>query len=156
MTNIILRRRLLGKGSTNGIVANSTKNIGVVRNWLDPFADDVSLVFRWGCTSDVPHGVSVVNNAASIHWCSDKRQGRLDMQVAGVPVPQTWGTEDFPGGDDFAIEEQFVSRPARHAQGRNLSHGNYMTVHRYPGGYISRKIDKVAEYRVFVGQNRAV
>ncbi len=160
MSAVILRRRKLGKGSASGIIAASAKAIQQVRHWADPLPANVSHIFRWGCTasinapSDTADSVVIVNTAQAIHWCSDKRDGRLAMQAAGVPVPQTWATEDLPGADDLALTELLVSRPGRHAQGRNLSVGNFMDVHRYPGGYISRLIPKVAEYRVMVVQNR--
>ena len=162
--NVILRKRKLGRGSTLGIRAAMQQPVTNVRNFRPKDVTgitDVGYLFRWGCTSSLsdlglPAATTTVNTAESIQWCSNKRVGRLEMQEEGVPVPQSWATEEFPGGDDFAPDEQFVSRPSTHAQGRQLSHGNYMQVTKYPGGYISRKIDKVAEYRVFVAQNRAV
>ena len=184
MTDVILRRRKLGKGSTNGIAAASTANLSVIRNWLDQFGSDVRMVFRWGCTSNVPDGAVVVNSAKSIHWCSDKRQGRLDMQAAGVPVPKTYDPREILAsfGDghegDFGeaaaaagTHRQWVLRPARHAQGRNLLYGTMEEIDNSLGnlyygarrlydefldGYLSEKIDKVAEYRVMVVCNRVV
>ena len=162
MTNILLRRRRLGKGSTGGISRASTTGLSVVRNWTDPFPADTRLVFRWGCTSDLPEvyrSCTVVNSAKSIHWCSDKRQGRLDMQAAGVPVPETWATEDWQRITPDDQEAMFVARPARHAQGRNLRCGTYEGLHNagtFAGGYVSRLVSKVAEYRVMVVCNRVV
>lgn len=161
--NVIIRRRKLGKGSTNGLVAAMTSAIGVVRNWMEHVPADAGYVFRWGCTSNVPSGVKVVNTADSIHWCSDKRQGRLDMQAAGVSVPETFSVE----GDANNIipypltrDKSWIARPVRHAQGRNLFVGDteecVAQAHAWGGGYISRKIDKVAEYRVMVVCGRVV
>jgi glutathione synthase/RimK-type ligase-like ATP-grasp enzyme len=88
------------------------------------------------------------------------------MQAAGVPVPETWTVNDFArlSVDDHAgmedIEEPFVFRPAQHAQGRNLLVMDSLTFNSrgvpavYRDGYVSRLIDKVAEYRVMVVQNR--
>lgn len=171
--SIILRRRKLGRGSTNGIAAVSTTGIKAVRNWVprdwaDVNHEDVT-VFRWGCTSSLPAGMlaKVVNTAASIHWCSDKKQGRLDMQAAGVPVPESWAVEKFrelseddtPDMEDY--DEKFVMRPARHAQGRDLLVGtaeelcgSYDEDSTWHNGYVSRLINKVAEYRVMVVCNR--
>jgi len=167
MSNVILRRRKLGKGSTKGIMQFSTKGITIIRNWKDRFPEGTNLVFRWGCTSNVPQGSVVINTSASIHWCSDKRQGRLDMQAAGVPVPKTWSDYNDVLDVDSYIGNVVV-RPARHAQGRNLfvfdmenlagtdamlakceqlGYGEY---------YISQLVNKVSEYRVFVCQNRVV
>lgn len=160
MNAILLRRRRLGRGSTNGISGFSEEGITVVRNWIDIFPADTSLVFRWGCTSQVPQGINTVNSAAAIHWCSNKRQGRLDMQAAGVPVPKTWGSiEDYDSTDGYA--ESLVFRPARHAQGRHLyvvKHEDGEQIehrsHQFNSYYISELIDKVAEYRVMVVSNR--
>lgn len=163
MSGIILRRRKLGRGSALGISQFSTKGIAQVRNWADDFPDGELTVFRWGCTSAVPDGSKVVNSAEAIHWCSDKRQGRLDMQAAGVPVPQTWAAQDFLRlcqYDNDYEGDTFVLRPSRHAQGRHLWHGDMdateANIRNAPDGYVSVLIEKVAEYRVFVCQNRAV
>lgn len=158
--NILLRRRKLGHGSCNGIKAASQKGIGVLRNDA-PFPSDLTYVFRWGCTSTIPQreGVTVVNSAASIHWCSNKKQGRLDMQAAGVSVPRTWSDPDS-FEQDAEPGQQYVVRPSAHAQGRNLFAGGWQDSitawHRFGGGYISELINKVAEYRVAVCQNRVV
>lgn len=172
MTSIILRRRKLGRGSAKGIETFSTTGIKQVRNWVDGDWQglggimDPLIVFRWGCTSNVPdapgNSAVVVNKATAIHWCSNKRQGRLDMQAAGVPVPETYavGTGTAEPIPHATLDGQWVGRPASHAQGRNLVVGTttqcVAQVSRWGGGYISRLIDKVAEYRVFVCQNRVV
>lgn len=167
MSAIILRRRKLGRGSSAGICAASTTGIYTVRNWK---ASDIpagveanGYVFRWGCTSTLPEvyaSATVVNTAEAIHWCSNKRQGRLDMQAAGVPVPKTWATwMEFVSDNP---DQQVVIRPAAHAQGRNLFVFNGRDRNlaskctEFGTFYISALIQKVAEYRVFVCQNRAV
>jgi carbamoylphosphate synthase large subunit len=163
MTAIILRRRKLGR-ATKHVTTAMTSTCKVVRNWVSKdWPDAVLYVFRWGCTSSYPVDVMhTVNSADSIHWCSNKRQGRLDMQAAGVPVPKTWGSvqewfDAIPGGTIAPV----VARPQQHAQGRNLllsaepkelrefeaRHGSV---------YLSEYIKKVAEFRVLVCQNRAV
>ncbi len=158
--NYILRRRKLGRTSCREISNKSTTGIGVVRN--DRALPAGEIVFRWGCTSTIPGNPTVVNSAASIHWCSDKRQGRLDMQEAGVSVPETWAAEDwlqkYEDGEEFG--GAYVLRPRHHAQGRWLSSGTAELVScdadrsSYLDGYVSRLINKVAEYRVAVIQNR--
>jgi hypothetical protein len=121
--------------------------------------DDVRIVFRWGCTTNVPAGTTVVNSAESIHWCSNKRQGRLDMQAAGVSVPESFavGTGNQPIPYPLT-RDKWVGRPTQHAQGRKLVVGTtaecVRQVSLWGGGYISRLIDKVAEYRVAVICNR--
>lgn len=174
--SVILRRRKLGRTSCREIASLATSDIKVVRNWKErdwpglPGVGAKSFVFRWGCTSSIPQiyssfgEVEVVNTAESIHWCSDKKNGRLAMQEAGVPVPQTWSVEGFNLLLHMSPEQegQFVLRRSQHAQGRDLWYGNSLNVihdardNHVQDGYVSRLIDKVAEYRVFVCQNRAV
>lgn len=165
MTAIILRRRKLGRGSSRGIRAASTKGIIEVRHWKDRLPAAIGTLFRWGCTASVPGAAVTVNTAESISWCSDKKQGRLDMQAQGVPVPETWTSTDFvnqlANGLEFEDSYRFVLRPAKHAQGRHLYHGTAQEIaDRIRGsttlrdGYVSVQIDKVAEYRVFCVQNR--
>ena len=168
MSVVILRRRKLGRGSTNGIANASTTGIKVVRNWVpeDWPEEQPDLVIRWGCTSNTPNGSrqKVLNTAKSIHWCSDKRQSRLDMQAAGVPVPRTWGTwSELVEDDSFSLPSmRVVLRPATHAQGRNLfvfsGHEVALAAKCRELGsfYISALVAKVAEYRVMVAQNRVV
>lgn len=181
---IILRRRKLGRTSCREIAACMQQAIRVVRNDQDiPAAKHV---FRWGTTSNVPkcEGQVIYNSAASIHWCADKKAGRLAMQAAGIPVPKTFDPrvilasfEDGHEGDfgaaaeEAGLDREYVLRPARHAQGRNLLygtldsisdnlgrlyHGAQQLYNLFLDGYLSHKIDKVAEYRVFVCQGRVV
>ena len=165
---IILRRRKLGKGSTDGIVAKSTKDIKVVRNWrADDWPEEgVPIVFRWGCMSNLRHGMvasadeygTVVNTAAAIHWCSNKRESRLALQEAEMPVPKTWGDyHEFAGDTTWPV----IIRPPTHSQGKRLfvcNNAAELAAAVYPlentGYYISEVIDKTAEYRVAVIQNR--
>ena len=125
MSVVILRRRRLGRTSCREIAALMPDTY-VVRNWRDRFPSDTSYVFRWGCTSAIPADAVPINTADAIRWCTDKMQGRLDMQEAGVPVPQTWATDEleraFAIGDDMP-EGRLVQRPAQHAQGRLLRVG---------------------------------
>lgn len=158
--SIILRRRKLGRTSCREVAAMSKQNIEVVRNDAD--IPPALVVFRWGTTSNVPKaaGQLIVNSAASIHWCANKKQGRFDLQAAGVPVPESWTVQDFMRGG--MGEGEFVLRRATHAQGKDLWHGTYDDIRRaidrnqVHDGYVSRLIKKVAEYRVFVCQGRVV
>ena len=166
MTAIILRRRKLGRTSAREIARLSSSGIKTVRNWvpmdvmrnLSP-EQDVSVLFRWGCTSRFDSPVTV-NAAESISWCSDKKQGRLDMQEAGVPVPKTFGTlNDWARGR--VKGNKYVLRPRQHAQGRNLCVASTLGemadfVNQHQDVYISELVNKVAEFRVFVCQNRVV
>lgn len=164
--NIILRRRKLGRGSARGICEASTTGLVAVRHWRSRDwlgREGPSYVFRWGCTASLPEletNPVIINSARSIHWCSDKRVSRLAMQEAGVSVPTTYTTEELTNVGGGLT---YVLRPSRHAQGRNLFSGTAAECRthiasnpQYRGGYASLLINKVAEYRVFVCQNRVV
>lgn len=163
MFAFILRRRKLGRTSCKEIANNSKQGIVVIRNDANLPAADV--VFRWGTTNNVPkiNGQLVVNSAESIHWCADKKRGRLEMQEAGVPVPKTWDARKFLHDQQEGVGEfrtQYVLRRPKHAQGKDLWHGDgayirqMIVAHNVQDGYVSQLINKVAEYRVYVIQGR--
>lgn len=165
MNAIILRRRKLGRTSCREIAACMQQAIEVIRN--DKDIPPAAHVFRWGTTSNVPkcEGQIIYNSAESIHWCADKKAGRLAMQAAGIPVPHTFDAARWLGEDALAgygVCDNFVLRRAKHAQGKDLWHGDAPHIARMIrdknvyDGYVSRLIDKVAEYRVFVCQGRVV
>lgn len=165
----ILRRRKLGRTSCREIAAKSDGLLQVIRN------DEMALpdfpyryVFRWGTTSSLSlcrlrPTEGEVNTAESIRWCANKRESRLTMQEAGVSVPRTWAMEDWL--HEVAAEEldtnaeRFVMRPETHAQGRALISGSVSEIvesydARFSEGYVSELVNKVAEYRIAVIQNR--
>lgn len=170
--NLIFRRWKLGGTSACGIKAAMQQPIAIIRNdgllpdgamksyvTKETFREPVEYAFRWGCTSRI-NARHTVNSVESLDWCTDKRQGRLDMQAAGVSVPDTWPAEEWHT-DGAGLQGMFVLRPAKHAQGRHLVSGaaamimqSIRTNPRYANGYVSRLIPKVAEYRVAVIQNR--
>lgn len=173
--NFIIRRRKLGRTSCREVARLSTTGLTVVRNWRESVPDmrearsadgsnrSEGFVFRWGCTSELPSFVKVVNKAEAIHRASDKRESRLAWQTADVSVPKTWGVlfnGEVQNGLPATLAGPFVARPTNHAQGRNLVVGAWaacvQAVREWRGGYISELINKVAEYRVFVVQGRCV
>ena len=174
MTAVVLRRRKLGLGSCNGIKQFSKQNISWVRN-DKAFPINTNIVFRWGCTSDVPAGVTVVNSAKAIHTVADKSGFRKITADKGL-APKTWlSYEAYEKDQDWEfnnniemgvnakLPNKVVVRRSTHHQGRYLhvastyeemcgaclkyGEGNY---------YISEFIDKVEEYRVFIVSGRAV
>lgn len=168
MSAALLRRRKLGRTSCREI-CNYINQLGgsakVVRSWKpremdQPISREDDWLVRWGCTVEVGMPAEhTLNTSEAIHWCNNKRLGRLAMQEAGVPVPLTMDVDDFYRWNGPA-NKQWVARPARHAQGRNLVCGNYnrilpfLSTTLYRTGYVSELINKVAEYRVFVVQSR--
>lgn len=154
----ILRRRKLGNTSCREIVNNSETGIRVIRNDA-PLPQDEQLVIRWGCTSTVPQR-NVLNTAAAIHGVSDKIEFRRKLNEDGL-CPKTWFTlEEFRREEEYPV----IVRPRHHHQGRNLfvaqNIGELQEILRKAvlqnGYYISRKINKTHEYRVFVVSGRAV
>jgi hypothetical protein len=169
MSNVILRRSKLGKTSANAIASLSRVGITPIlfksnaRNFRDStntkrviqFPQDADLVFRWGCTADVPGNPTIINKARAIHVVSDKIGSR-----------RLFAQEHFPTWTN-ANEVRFpcVVRPGVHHQGRNLHvatnraelqaaiNACERTGH---GWYASPQINKVAEYRVFIVSGRAV
>lgn len=168
-TPILLRRPKLGKGSCNGIAAASQTGLKPVRYWRrNDWPDEVGVVFRWGCTTSLSNFEgTVVNSASSIHWCTNKRESRLAMQAAGVPVPKTWGGFiDWENNSSLTLP--VIVRRETHSQGRGLvvcrtwddvwnatRAARWAVCRRHiPLNYISVIIPKVREYRVAVIQNR--
>ena len=167
---VFLRRRKLGLGSCTAIAAEMRgifpyEDIRVGRPDQLGSIPDGSVVIRWGTTTTIPaNNITVINSAQSIHWCHDKRAGRLSMMDYGVPCPATWGHPQFipahwPEGRGMVV------RPKNHSQGRHLyvcrTNDEIQQAWRRLGApehgcYFSELIDKVAEYRVFVLQGRVV
>jgi glutathione synthase/RimK-type ligase-like ATP-grasp enzyme len=160
MNAVIFRRRKLGRTSAREISRYSKENILNVRN-DQRFPPNIDIVFRWGCTSNLPAGVTVVNTAEAIHQVADKSSFRKLTADAGL-APKTWLYKEdlYP---DWALPFKIVVRRRTHHQGRFLNlcstqlqveaacnqygEGNY---------YISEYISKVAEYRVFIVSGRVV
>ena len=164
MSIVFIRRRRLGAGSTSGMVL-ALREVGidarVVRSWLAEEVASITAqdtVVRWGCTATLPAvaGGGVLNEARGIHWCADKKNSRLVMQQRGVPVPSTWDAAAFIAGH-WPADGLFIARPPTHSQGRHIITGTAAEVAdsirrdaRYHDGYVSRLINKVEEFRVFV------
>jgi len=166
---VIFRRRKLGRTSAREISAFSKEGILNVRN-DQPFPPNIKTVFRWGCTSNVPAGVTVVNTAEAIHQVADKAQFRKTTADVGL-APSTWlSFDEFLAEEDVDIfkpdtrlEVPLIVRRATHHQGRFLDVCNTfgqlkIACAKYGEGnyYISQYIPKVAEYRVFIAQGRVV
>lgn len=161
---VLLRRRKLGNTSCREIatfLGRLGSPVTVVRNDR-PIPNGHDLLIRWGCTSEVPIR-NVLNTTAAIHQVNDKAGFRRHIMEAtgdgGGIIPITYFNTQFATDYD---EVDVIVRPARHAQGRRLYRCQSMAevrdaVRRCGAGYyISEYIPKVAEYRVFVVQGRAV
>lgn len=155
---IILRRRKLGRTSCREIAVASETGIRTIRNdkvGTDTF-DGQNFIVRWGCTSDVPQGIPIINKAASIHKVNDKLEFRKVLDEHEL-CPTTWYNVDDLSSNELPV----IVRKHTHAQGRHLHVCTSMEQVRtaanlYGQGryYISEYINKVAELRVFVVQGR--
>jgi glutathione synthase/RimK-type ligase-like ATP-grasp enzyme len=154
-----IRRRKLGRGSTKGIMSYMQTPVTTVRNDLmHKYPENTELCVRWGCTSNVLTN-NVLNTASAIHQVNDKIAFRRLLQPHGL-CPKTWFEED----DLETIQYPVIIRAERHAQGRHLYVANNVSdlrnivVRNFNNQrvYASKLINKVAEYRVFVGCGRAV
>lgn len=161
--NIILRRRKLGRTSCREVAEKS--GLTVIRN-DKRIPNGVNYLFRWGCTTavDAKH---VINKAEDISLANDKKATRLalaKLDNKGKPIiPNTWGHILDWIKDNMPLP--VVVRATHHAQGRSLFycttkeevHTAVSTLKRKGKDYyISQYIEKEAEYRVFVVQNRVV
>lgn len=160
MNNVILRRRKLGRGSCRAIAAKSVQGIKVVRN-DKPIPQPYWVLFRWGCTSEVPDKaiVDTINTAKAIHQVNDKSGFRMLLNGHELCPSTFLDPKDVPGE---YVEGGMVVRPRTHSRGRNLKvtytfRELVSAMHGYGvGAYCSVLVKKVAEYRVFVVQGRVV
>lgn len=162
MSVAMLRRRKLGRTSCREIAGFSNSIHHVVRN-DKPMPDGVTLVIRWGTTSNVPVN-NVVNTAEAIHRVGDKAGfRRVLMEEAeviggnGLLCPKTWFDGDVV---DNVWPNPLVVRPKVHAQGKHVylctDEASFQQAIRRCGAgwYASEYIPKVAEYRITFVQGR--
>jgi len=168
MSVYMLRRRKLGRTSCREIARLSDKIDGVVRN-DQQFPADLSMIIRWGTTSNVPTN-NIVNTAEAIHRVGDKAGFRnllmdnfFEVQGGlGSPLcPMTYLEMHKPQLLLWMRDgKQMVVRPRVHAQGRhvylvnNEAELNAAIARCGEGWYASEYINKVAEYRVTFVQGR--
>jgi len=156
----MLRRRKLGKTSCGNISAKSKNITKVLRNDspILPKTDPDLWCIRWGCTSNVPNK-KVLNSSEAIHFVNDKKASRLLFAEKDL-APVSW--RDVQQWEADGAPLPIIIRPERHAQGRHLyfciSKVEVQAALNKVGAsyYISEYVEKVAEYRVFVLQGRAV
>lgn len=162
MVALVLRRRKLGRTSAREISNRSATGIIAARmdeniNW-----NDIDLVFRWGTTSNLPKKVKVINEAAAIHKVADKAGFRKELIADKLCLSTYYSVKELEEEENENLEGGVIVRPKTHAQGRHV----YLC--KTPeevqeairkcgeGFYISKFIDKVAEYRIFVVSGRVV
>lgn len=151
----ILRRKMVGKVSIEGIAEHCNSDITTVRNDADLEPD--AIWFRWGCTSTVPYTEKVINSSVAIHRVADKSAFRMILNESGI-CPRSWFRWQDVGATDFPI----IVRTRVHAQARGLwyckNEDEMMSVITEAGAgyYINEYIPKIEEFRVFCMQGRVV
>lgn len=163
MQGIIIRRRKLGLGSCRGIRDNSETGLNFVRNdkMNDRDFNGIDMVFRWGCTSNVPIK-NVVNKADAIHLIGDKTRFRRHLLEESPNIVPATGFDKNTVVWEMFPEGPVIIRPKHHAQGRHVylvrNEGELDAAIRKcgVGWYASEYVDKAQEFRVFVSQGRAV
>jgi len=154
MKVLILRRRKLGRGSTQGIKKHLQHNNFKIRRNDKVRQQEVDLLVRWGCTSNYTAS-KTLNKASAISTCNNKKLCRELFITKEINTPKmyqmnTITTEDFP----------VIVRPLNHSRGRNvylcknffdLTEANSKT---NGNNYISQYIQKDREFGIFVFNNR--
>lgn len=155
---VFFRRRKLGRGSSKGFKQFSKNDVAIHRSDKGD-APEAEVLIRWGCTANTGRKFDVVlNSPEAIHQVNNKLLFRMLCNGHQL-APTTW--TDWNHVPDEDIEAGVIVRPSRHAQGKNLDlcyniHELKTACLKYGEYYISKFIQKVAEYRVFVVQGRAV
>ncbi len=158
---ILLRRKGSGLAACRDIAAHSEEGLAVARS--DRPLPGGPMVFRWGYTGVIKGALpkwETVNkaNAINISSCKGTFRMLLATQDLTMPVYHQECIEQIP----WAEADSWVVRPRKHSQGREL----HVITDRIEldraaarcgeGWYMSRLVDKVKEYRVFVVSGRAV
>jgi glutathione synthase/RimK-type ligase-like ATP-grasp enzyme len=159
MKAFLLRRRKLGNTSCKEIVKQSKTGIAVFRNDAKlPSKAQYDICIRWGCTSNVEQK-TVLNKAEAIHAVANKTEFRQLLSQHKL-APRTYTNADLVNGVVFDLP--VVVRPAVHHQGRHLFMCRTQAEFKAAiakcgiGWYAAPFFDKVAEYRVFCLQGRAL
>jgi glutathione synthase/RimK-type ligase-like ATP-grasp enzyme len=152
----ILCRPDFGGDSVFTISGYMKNNVPVILNKEDTPPQDATLCIRWGCTGSVPQK-SVLNTAKSIHLGFNKPLFRSMLWEHGL------APKYFQHGE--AVYEQdlpVLVRPEHHTQGKDaylcktleqIGPAVAQCGHNY---YVSKYIEKIQEFRVFVIQGRVV
>ncbi|MGE0266074.1 MAG: hypothetical protein AB7V06_25620 [Candidatus Obscuribacterales bacterium] len=157
---VILRKKGLGKNGCK-YIANGMKNKVEVINISEEYPKtSPDFVFRWGTTENVA-GAKQINTPNAICSTSDKRKFRKKLASLGL-APKFW--EDLSSLQESGFKNPVIVRPAFHQRSEDIYLCETLTqiqsaldkIDTTDGFYISEYIPKVAEFRVFVAQNRAV
>lgn len=154
MKVLILRRRKLGRGSTQGIKASLNHTNFKIRRNDKVRNQEVDLLVRWGCTTAFPSD-KCLNKADAIHLANNKKRCRELFEENEISTPKLFKIEEITE-TDFPL----IVRPESHSRGRNVylaeNHFDLIKYNRITNGvnYISKYIKKDKEFGIFVFNNR--
>lgn len=130
-----------------------------------PPAGDIARVIRWGCTANIPRTAPCIifNPARGIHRVYDKRRFRHILNEAGIGPITFFSVESYATylRDRNLRSLPVIIRPEHHERGQGLFRANTPQeatgfCNRLERFYMTQYVDKVAEYRIFVANNRCV
>lgn len=157
MTNYVIRRKFFGE-NLEIMEANSKTGIKIMTSGDN--LPEGNVIFRWGCTANLPKHNMTINKADAIHAVFDKRTFRMKMSEEGLS-PVSYGDFgswlDYPNFHNEPTE--WIVRPAQHTRSEGLHFCKsvkdvYSATQQYKDYYISKYIKKDSEYRVFFCQGR--
>lgn len=171
-----LRRKGLGKQTCEGIASKMKLEANVYKYEEKKEIPENDYFIRWGSTYSVPRGKPsiVLNTAKSIHYLANKKDFRLKNLNKEI-FPATWnsfydflldGKYDF-NGIKAKLKDAYIVRPSFHSRGKDLyfieknSSLNELAMacgllEKSADYYISKFIEKKAEYRVLISNGRCV
>lgn len=130
---------------------------------------DKNYLFLWGYVRNVPQGFrNVFNKPSSVGSTSSKGSFRVKMYENGLTMP-SWRVSSVysPSRSPLVDGKSYVVRPNNHYGGKNIHsfvYSDVMENHVFKDhvmkfgndAYISERIDKEKEFRVFVMSGRVV
>ena len=168
MTGLLLRRKSLGKGSCAGIRDASQTGIRVYRSdgkeqtaegYVSIDFPVTDIVFRWGCTSNIPGNPKVLNKSSAIHKVNNKAEFRMECYRKDLAQTTYLSLVGLLQSGNSLLDG-WVVRPITHAQGKNLyicrtqeELENACHIKCNDSYYISKLINKVAAYRDWETKN---
>lgn len=155
----IIRRNRLGLQSTKGLMM-CLNDLGVA---TERDAEGCDWLLRWGTRVRTSYpSERQLNKSEAIATVSDKLGFRV---VMATQCPDVTTNTLFNSLDTYHIQEDYVLRPAQHAQGRHVyvmkgrDIPDFIIANPAPfcgGWYATRYVEKTNEYRVFMVENRVV
>ena len=168
--NVFLRRNKMGLESLRKIrLSTSNPSQYDIMNDMalrTPRGADLNYLFLWGYVRNIPQGFRhIFNKPSAVGLTSNKGTFRVKMADNGLTMP-SWRVDSL-SRSDLVDGLSYVVRPNSHYGGKNI----HSFVHSYEeeahvlqdhlmkfgtDAYISERIDKDKEYRVFTMSGKVV